>query len=85
MTQAEQIFEPTDKSLAKHIEYFWHIQDVQKLFQSTTSMYSYPGITPELIIPIKGFFQYQYDGKTYKVTHPIISTVVSRNGLAPNN
>jgi len=40
-----------------------------------------PGITPELIIPIKGFFQYQYDGQTHKVDHPIISTVVPKNGL----
>lgn len=80
MIQAEQIFQPTDKKLAKHIEYYWQIQDVHKLFK-TTSLNSYPGITPELIIPIKGFFQYQYDGKTHQVTHPIISTVVAKNGL----
>ncbi|MFK7775832.1 MAG: helix-turn-helix domain-containing protein [Saprospiraceae bacterium] len=85
MTEVEQIFHPTEKGLAKHIEYFWQVQNVNELFNDTTSMYSYPGITPELVIPIEGYFQYLYDGKTYKVTHPIISTVVSKNGLLEFN
>ena len=81
MNNFEQIYKPTDKNLAKHIEYYWQINNVKSLFNNTTKMYCYPGITPELIIPIKGFFQYEYDGQTHKVSHPIISTVVPKNGL----
>jgi len=81
MINVDQVYKPTEKSLAKHIEYYWQIYDAKNFFNHTSTMHFYPGITPELLIPLKGFFQYQYDGQTHKIDYPIISTVVRKKGL----
>lgn len=77
----KQIYQPSDKNLAKHIEYYWQVDNIDNLFKEVTTMYGYPGITPEIVIPLKGFFQYQYEGKIHRINHPIISTVVPKKSI----
>ncbi len=45
---------PKDPALQGHIDHYWIVKDVEALFGSVSSVTAYPGITPELIIPLEG-------------------------------
>ena len=72
---------PTDQALAKHIEYYWHVDHSHTLFHNIETIYSYPGITPELIIPIEGQLQLTYDGKKICTEETLLSTVMPQNAV----
>lgn len=54
---------PQHKALRKHIDHYWIIEDVPSLFHSFQAIYAYPGIRPELIMPLKGKLTFHYLGK----------------------
>lgn len=60
---------PTCKELQQYIDHYWIVQDVPSLFQQAPPLYEYPGITPELILVIKGYYTYHYQGRTNKIHH----------------
>lgn len=74
-------YSPTDRALAKHIEYYWHVDHSHSLFHNIETIYSYPGITPELIIPIEGQLQLTYGGKDYHIQDSLLSTVMPENAV----
>jgi len=58
---------PQHKALQKHIDHYWVIEDAPSLFNLPQAIYAYPGIRPELIMPLKGNLAFHYLGKK-KVT-----------------
>ncbi len=54
---------PKDKSLSKHIDHYWIVNDAEELFMNSAPFYAYPGITPELIIVLEGSLSYFYENK----------------------
>lgn len=62
---------PTCKGLQKYISHYWHVHDADQLFKKA-SVYGYPGITPEIIIPLKGHFEIEYQGSNYKLQTPLL-------------
>jgi len=81
MQEKENIFYPSDKNLSKHIEYYWQVDDVKNTFNNSTAIYSYPGMTPELIFPLQGFFRCNSKGKIFETDQPFISTVMFQNAV----
>lgn len=72
---------PADRALAKHIEYYWHVDHSHTLFHNIETIYSYPGITPELIIPVEGELQLTYAGKKICTKEALLSTVMPQNAV----
>lgn len=59
-------YRPQNEIIAKHIDYYWIVEDSKQVLSSPTQLHAYPGITPDLIIVLDGFYEYTYLGK--KVT-----------------
>ncbi|MEP2935455.1 MAG: AraC family transcriptional regulator [Gilvibacter sp.] len=57
------IYRPANKTIAKHIDYYWIVEDTKQLLANTANLYAYPGVTPDMIIVLNGFYEYQYLGK----------------------
>jgi len=53
---------PTDTLLQQHIDHYWIVEDARELFQNQAEIIAYPGIRPEYIIPLEGYYSYQYQG-----------------------
>ena len=53
-------YQPKDSSLKKHIDHYWIVEDAEALFSKSTLVYDYPGITPELILPLEGTYACVY-------------------------
>lgn len=60
------IFKPQDKTIARHIDYYWIVENSKEALGNATQLHAYPGITPDLIIVLKGFYEFHYLGKTIK-------------------
>ncbi len=59
------LFEPQIPELRNHIDNYWIINDMSKLFPEG-KMYAYPGITPDMIIVLDGYYSMDYMGKQYR-------------------
>jgi len=58
----------SDKALQKYIDHYWIVENCKALLGEKTAIYAYPGVTPEIIIVLDGFFKITYLGQTSKVT-----------------
>jgi len=59
---------PKDSDLYNHVDHYWIVTDVNRLFQDDPQVRAYPGLTPEIIIPLKGYYSITYLGKTKHVS-----------------
>lgn len=71
MASFQHKYLPSCKGLQKYISQYWHVHDADKLFNKAI-IFAYPGITPEIIIPLKGYFEIEYAGSTYKLQTPLL-------------
>lgn len=62
---------PSLSELRSYIDCYWIEKSAQSLFQQKT-IYAYPGITPEIIIPISGYFQIVYKGRHFKLNKALL-------------
>ena len=60
------IFKPQNKSIAKHIEHYWIAENTAEMRMNSSNLYAYPGVTPDMIIVLDGFFEYKLNGKITK-------------------
>lgn len=60
---------PHCPQLQQHIDHYWIVKDVATVFHQTPPVYAYPGITPELILVMGGYYTCHYQGKTEKNYH----------------
>jgi len=65
---------PQSKELSEHLNHYWVVNDSSNLFLSTSKVYGYPGIRPELIIIIDGHLNYTYLGKQYVTKKSILAS-----------
>jgi len=70
-----------NKRLAPHLDHYWIVSNATDLFQNTPPIFGYPGITPEIIVILKGTYRYFYEGqwhpgKTCMVYSHIYSHVI---------
>lgn len=61
---------PKCKKLRKYIEYYWIGDNFTDFSSLSPYVNSYPGITPELLIPLHGYSEHNYLGKTVKSHKP---------------
>lgn len=60
------IYKPQDKTIAKHIDYYWIVENSKQALSNNALLHAYPGVTPDLIIVLEGYYEYNYLGKTIK-------------------
>lgn len=61
------IFKPQNNTIAKHIDYYWIVENSKQLLgDNSSNIYAYPGITPDMIIVLDGFYEFNYLGKKVK-------------------
>lgn len=60
------LFEPQIPELQRHIDHYWIIDDITQLSFGNNQLYAYPGITPDMIIVLEGYYTIDYMGKRLK-------------------
>lgn len=60
------LFEPQIPELQRHIDHYWIIDDIAQLSFGNHQLYAYPGITPDMIIVLGGYYTIDYMGKRFK-------------------
>ncbi len=56
-------FYPNSESLQKHIDYYWIVEQTRQVFGELTNFYAFPGVTPDLIIVLDGYYTITDRGK----------------------
>ena len=57
------LFEPQSTELKKHIDHYWIERDATHILTNFSTIYAYPGITPDMIIVLDGSYTIDYMGK----------------------
>lgn len=57
------IFRPQDKTIARHIDHYWIVENNKSFLGNTSCLHAYPGVTPDMIIVLDGFYEFNYLGK----------------------
>ena len=57
----------TDVRLSKHIDHYWIVSSSDAVFGKIGKLFAYPGVKPEIIIPLKGDYKMWYRGKVEKI------------------
>jgi len=73
------IFRPLDETISRHIDYYWIVEDSNALFGASTSLHAYPGITPDMIIVLDGFYTYNYFGTKMKQSKSMLFSFIQRD------
>lgn len=60
------LFEPQIPELQRHIDHYWIVSDISQLSYGNSHMYAYPGITPDMLIVLDGYYTIDYMGKRYR-------------------
>lgn len=69
-------YQPQDEIIARHIDYYWIVEDSKQVLSNPTCLYAYPGITPDLIILLDGFYEYNYLGKNVQQHKSILFSFI---------
>lgn len=72
-------YTPQCPELQQHIDHYWIVKDVATVFHQTPPVYAYPGITPELILVLDGYYTSHYQGKTEKIHHSKLYSFLSHD------
>jgi len=72
---------PQAKELENHISHYWMVKKSSDLFLSTSKVYGYPGIRPEIILILDGYLSYTYLGKTYQTNKSMLASHLDSNFL----
>ncbi len=59
------LFEPQIPELQRHIDHYWIVNDITQLSFGNHQLYAYPGITPDMLIVLDGYYTIDYMGKRY--------------------
>lgn len=73
------IISPNSKKLKDHIESFWVVNQLLNGNLSNTPIVSYPGITPEIIIPLSGCLEFQYQNKKFLTPKSVLFGFIHGN------
>lgn len=58
---------PQDKTISRHIDYYWIVENgSQALGGDRHNLHAFPGVTPDMIIVLDGYYEYNYLGKKVK-------------------
>lgn len=66
MDTCQHKYLPGFSELRKYIDHYWIELAADNLFERKT-LFAYPGITPEIIIPIEGYFIMSYQGRSFRL------------------
>ena len=58
------VFTPKLSEIKRHIDHYWILNGQDLLTLNSNHMYAYPGITPDMIIVLEGYYTMTYMGKT---------------------
>lgn len=72
------IFNPKIAAVKKHIDHYWIINSASLLSMNTDDIYAYPGITPDMIIVLDGYFTMHYMGKKYTSNRSMLFSFIHK-------
>lgn len=70
------LFKPQDETIARHIDYYWIVENSKQLLGNSTNLHAYPGITPDMIIVLNGYYEYNYLGKKAKQSKSMLFSFI---------
>lgn len=75
------LFKPQDEIIARHIDYYWIVDDASALLGNHTHLHAYPGVTPDLIIVLDGHYQFEYEGQRVKLSQSRLFSFIHKEVL----
>lgn len=72
------LYKPTDTTIAKHIDYYWIVENSKAILGNATNLHAYPGVTPDLLIVLDGYYEYKYEGKYVKQNQSILFSFIHK-------
>nr|WP_299346381.1 AraC family transcriptional regulator [Allomuricauda sp.] len=70
------VYEPQLAELRKHIDHYWILGASDLLVFSGTQMLAYPGITPDMIIVLDGYYSLSYQGKNFRSNRSLLFSFI---------
>ena len=70
------LFKPQDKNISRHIDYYWIVDDASIFLSNNNYLYAFPGITPDMIIVIDGYYEFEYQGKFVKQSKSLLFSFI---------
>ena len=67
---------PVRDDLKKYIDHYWIVKDATPLFGQSPLIRAYPGVTPEIIMVLDGYYTIHYLGSTKKVYNTVAYTFI---------
>lgn len=58
---------PQDEVIQQYVEYYWFVDRSDQFVSQQASLYEFPSLSPELIVGLKGSFDYQYKGNIHTI------------------
>lgn len=61
-------FLPLHPDIKRHVDHFWVVENSHTLFGESPPLHEFPGLSPELIFVLDGYYTISYQGKKERVT-----------------
>ncbi|MEM9258001.1 MAG: AraC family transcriptional regulator [Bacteroidota bacterium] len=72
---------PEHPCLKRHIDYFWIVKQGQELFKHAPPLLDFPGLCPELIYVLDGYYTIHYQGRKERVSENRLYSFVYQDVL----
>ncbi len=70
------VYEPQLLEVQKHIDHYWILNTSDLLTLGSAQMYAYPGITPDMIIVLEGYYSLSYRGKKFNSNRSLLFSFI---------
>jgi len=64
------------QNLKEFIHCYWIVKNATSFFKNTQLLTAYPGVTPEVVIPLTGSFSYKYKDKWVHTSMPTLFSLI---------
>jgi len=72
---------PQHPDLKRHVDHFWIVGKEERLFDAAPPLLDFPGLSPELIIVLDGYYTIQYQGRWERVDQATLYSFLYTNVL----
>jgi len=60
------LYKPQNSDVGRHIDSYWIVDDAKSILGNASCLHGYPGITPDMIIVLDGYYTFEYVGQYIK-------------------
>lgn len=72
---------PLHTDIQRHVDHFWVVEDSQALFSKSPPLHEFPGLSPELILVLDGYYTINYQGQQERVNQNKLYSFIHQDVL----